>query len=262
MYTILDFDGRSGRSLNLEGFTNFQKPVEYTDLMKAVSEGKLIAISPEGQKRLNQDLMKSIQDEFDGYDKLSSATIEIKKYRKLLVNCGLNDVQEYLVKAAENNESDSQIEKGDEYYALNGGIRTEKNEPIALLKKGSEIKVALGVMLDRIKAENGVLVAKMAECEAAIGVSPTDSPYDSFERSLGKKYSWEFCNKHDSVAELAPHPNGAPVPENLCRSYNNFFSSLSSNMRVLKLCKAYINNMKDEQNYRLDSDLYSLLFSE
>lgn len=360
--TILDFDGRAGRALNLEGFTNFQKPLAFDVLQKAVEDGKIVAISPAGQLRLNQDIVKAVETEFDGHDKLANAVIEIRKFRRVLVQKG-EHIEEYLVKATPaKEEGDEQleksggegsrggkvightksgkpiyqsgslyqdetdeelarhkkkftakinsfsvsgekrvsitkhvfdhsahvereiahrkrvhtksahypgqkiekavekediVEKGDEYYALNGGIATQDGKPLPLLKTGQEIRTALTAMMQKLQAENAVLFSKMTECVTAIGFGPLDAPYDAADRALGNRYAWEVCRQYDPVEGAIPVEG---QPANQCRAYNDYFNCYCSNTRSIKLCGAYIANLKDNKEYQLNSGLYTLLF--
>jgi len=257
MLTILDFDGRHGRALNMEGFTNFQKPLAYDVLMKAVGEGKVIAIDPAGQERLNQDIIKAVETEFDGHDKLAAAAIEIRKFRRVLVQRG-ERIEEYLIKATPaKEEAGDQLEKGDEYYALNGGIATQDGKPLPLLKTGEEIRTALMAMMQKLQAENTVLFTKMADCVTAVGFGPMDAPYDAADRALGNRYAWEVCRQYDPVEGALPVEG---QPANHCRAYNDYFNCYCSNMRNIKLCGAYIANLKDNKEYQLNSGLYTLLF--
>lgn len=264
--TILDFDGRSGRALNLEGFLNYQKPVELSVLQKAVEQGKIIAISPQGQEKMNKDIEKAAQSDFEGGDLVTGTILAIKNFRKLLVNVD-GSVQEFLVKAVEQKQ-DSDLEKGDEYYVLHDGIRSEKGVPLAFMRSGKEIKEALNSVVAKLQAENALLVANMATCVATVGIEPDEFPYDVGERKLGKRYSYEACEAFEknipataggettiSSAELNPRKI-----ENACRAYNNYFYAFSSNWRSISLCNAYLANIKDTQNYQLQPNLYTLLF--
>jgi hypothetical protein len=85
-YSMTDFDGRNGRSLNLEGFKNFQKPIPILAIEKAVAEGNIIAISPEGLSKLNQDINKAVSDDFEGIDKFKSTAEEMSKFVAVLVD--------------------------------------------------------------------------------------------------------------------------------------------------------------------------------
>lgn len=258
IYTITDFDGRAGRALNLEGFTNYQKPIPVSDIEKAVSDGKIIAISPEGINKLNNDLSKAVKSEFDGIDKFNSAVLEMRTFTRAIVDRGGEHV-EYLLKAVPQSDN-GDIEKGGEYYALKEGI-TDGGNQIRLKKTGAEIKTAFEVVIDKLKMENGVLTAKMAECVVALGKSPTDQPYDSLDRSIGNRYSWEDCRLYDqagtdnliSMGEEAKNPN-------CCRMYNSAFETLCLNIKSIKMSQAYMSNIEDKKSYDVKPDLYLLLF--
>jgi len=260
-YSILDFDGRNGRALNLEGFTNFQKPIPVSDIEKAVAEGTIVAISPEGLSRLNDDLAKAIKTDFEGIDKFNSAVLEIRTYRNVIVDRGGKHV-EYLIKAVpQKEEAADNLEKGDEYWALRGGI-AEGEKQIPLKKTGAEIKTAFEGVITRLKLENGILSAKMSECVVALGKSPTDQPYDSFDRTIGNRYSWEDCRALDPVegAMNTVNMESAPATANHCRMYNSAFETLCSNIKAIKMASAYIANVEDNKSYDLKPDLYLLLF--
>lgn len=259
-YSITDFDGRNGRALNLEGFTNFQKPIPVSLIEKAVAEGKIVAISPEGVTRLNDDLAKAIKTDFEGIDKFNSAVLEIRTYRALLVERGGKHV-EYLVKAVPQPEdagAGDNLEKGDEYWALRGGL-SEGEKQIPLKKTGAEIKTAFEGVITRLKLENGILSAKMSECVVAVGEAPADQPYDSFDRTIGNRYSWEKCRTLDPAEGTIQNVNMEATP-NHCRMYNNAFEALSSNIKAIKMAQAYIANVEDKKSYELKPNLYLLLF--
>lgn len=346
VFTILDFNGDTGRALNLSGFTNYQKPIGIDVLQKAVADGKIVAISPESIAKLENDLEKAFQTDFEASDKFSALVSEVKSYRRVLVQRG-EEVVEFLVKATQaedetddevekaggegsrggkvightksgkpvyasrssyhssysdfsdedhedaaklhrdeankyqqnvlaskrggsqqdslkkmmhderaashaNRKKKGNIEKGDEFYSLSGGIG-EGDKELPLKKKGSDIKTAFGVIVARLTAECETLMATMAKCLEEIGTPPTESPWNATDRLVGKRYSWEVCDS--SI------PAGGPAPQrNACREYNNAFDALCSNFRTLKLCKAYMENLKDDKEYDVNPSLHVLLF--
>lgn len=260
-YSITDFDGRNGRALNLEGFSNFQKPIPVSAIEKAVAEGTILAISPEGLTRLNNDLAKAIDSEFEGIDKFNAAVLEIRTYRSVIVERKGVHV-DYLIKAVpQPEEASKDLEKGDEYWALRGGV-SEGEKQIPLKKTGAEIKTAFEGVVTRLKLENGILTAKMAECIGALGKSPTDQPYDSFDRTIGNRYSWEDCRALDPAEGALNTVNmeSAPATANHCRMYNQAFETLCNNIKAIKMATAYISNVEDKKSYDLKPDLYLLLF--
>lgn len=260
-YSILDFDGRNGRALNLEGFVNFQKPIPVSDIEKAVAEGKIIAISPEGITRLNDDLAKAIKTDFEGIDKFNSTVLQVRTYRNVIVDRGGHHV-EYLIKAVpQQEEATDNLEKSDEYWALRSGV-ADGDKQIPLRKTGAEIKTAFEGVVTRLKLENGLLSTKMSDCVVALGKAPTEQPYDTFDRSIGSRYSWEDCRALDpaegSLNTMSMDTSHSTV--NHCRAYNQAFEAICGNIKAIKMAQAYIANVEDKKSYDIKPDLYILLF--
>lgn len=261
MFTAFDYDGRAGRALNLEGFTNFQTPISFEKLQKAVRDGKVIVIEPQGIQRLNNDLSKAVESEFDGVDKLDKAKKLISQFRSILVERDGN-IDEYLVKVV---SADSNLEKSIDSWQLEG-IKREGEDTI-FNKKGSDIKAALTVVKDKMVAENAILSMTMSTLVGEIGILPDESPYADYMRACGNRYSWEFCNKFNNQSKSIVSVVDTEVPtcapkDNPCVSYNSAFETFCSNTRSIKACNAYIANLKDNVEYNLTSQLYITLFSE
>jgi hypothetical protein len=236
---------------------NYQKPIKYQALIKLVQDGKVLAISPEQQSRLNEDISKSIEGEFDGIEKSIGVVEQIRSYKRVLIDKD-GKVSEYLVKAIR--EQGDTLEKGDEYYALSGAITTKEGKPLPFLKNGKEISIALLAMIQKLSAENVVSSSKMSDCVVAVGFGPTDSPYEASERAYGNRYSWEVCRQFDGHENTIGLSDKDSQQTNACREYNTHFNNYCSNMRSIRLCNAYIANLKDETSYQLSSNLYTLLF--
>lgn len=250
--------------LNLNGFTNF-RTVKLEILQQSLQSGAVSVITPEKMRQLNDDIQKSLKEDFDGKDTFEKARDFVAGFYSLMVDEG-HQVREYFVKPNAKKQNDS-IQKGIDTYAFGSALQTAHSSALPIKMTGEELKEKLRLVRGNLVVESDKLLTCMQDCLVLLNLIPTEQHWDSSCQKHGRRFSWEVVRSLDGndnlqTIDLLSSSNSSatsPAPINKAREYNECFEKYCSNQNAISLIDVYLNTLEDEVIFSITPQFYNAI---
>jgi len=263
MNTVLtteDFLGQ-GRSINMEGFTNFDPSLTRDQIVKAYPNHLVIPASKVKEFTQNT-LEKAGNDELNKEHIINKAKDSLSKLKRVRFDDGRVVHEIYMLeKAEEGDEDDLQKAHIDDAIGYSD---------FGFTKSGKEIKEKLASVNVRIQSKANTHLAKMQENLTASGKTPTE-PLDEWElRGLEddnveyKKFPYNCTYVDTPMASEARSidQSGITVTKevaNCCRDYNDQLRKYLDCVKDLKKSLVFTRNLDDKKMIKLNLNQLSAL---